>query len=302
MRIGALFPTIAFGTDSSAMRDYAQAAEDLGYTHLQTWEHVAGAGPTHPAMAGDSTLADLQEPFVLFGYLAGLTRRIEFATGVLVLPQRQTVLVAKQAAQVDVLSGGRLRLGVGVGWVEPEFAALNADFRTRGRRIEEQIAVLRALFTQEVVTFHGHWHHIEALGIRPQPLQRPIPIWLGGSADATLRRVAAMGDGWLPLLEPGEEARAAIAQLHAYARAAGRNPQSVGIEALVTTAKAGSLHEQSTDRKTPEELRREVAAWEDLGATHLTVNTMGAADLSSPQAHIEALRHFKEEVGLARPV
>lgn len=302
MRIGVLFPTTQFGTDAGAIREYAQAAEDLGYAHLLTWEHVAGADLTHrTATSGDSMLVDIHEPFVLFGYLANVTRRIEFVTGVLALPQRQTVLVAKQAAQVDVLSGGRLRLGAGVGWVEAEFAALNADFRTRGRRIEEQIAVLRAFFMQDVVTFHGQWHHIEAMGIRPRPIQRPIPIWLGGSVDATLRRVATMGDGWFPLFEPGAAAQEAIARLRHYAVEAGRDPQSLGIEAHVTIAKTESLHKASTNRKTPDELRDEIAAWEALGATHLTVNTMLAADLTSPQAHIEAIRWFKEEVGWPRP-
>jgi probable F420-dependent oxidoreductase len=296
MRIGVLFPTNEITTDPSAIRDYAQAAEDLGYTHLETWDHVAGADLTHRLdWDGPGTLRDFHEPFVLFGYLASVTRRIDFVTGVLVLPQRQTVLVAKQAAQVDVLCGGRLRLGVGVGWVEPEFQALNEDFRTRGQRIEEQIAVLRALFTQEAVTFHGRWHHIEAMGIKPRPIQQPIPIWLGGDVDATMRRVAAMGDGWLPLLEPGEEARAAIAQLRAYTRDAERDPRSLGIEVYVTIAKTGSLHETSRNRKSPDEWRREVAVWEELGATHLTVNTMEAG-LASPQAHIDTIRRFKEEV------
>jgi probable F420-dependent oxidoreductase len=302
MHIGVNFPLIGISADASAIRDYAQATEDLGYAYLQTWEHVAGADLTHrPTWVGPNTLGDIHEPFVLFGFLAGVTRRIELVTGVLALPQRQTVLVAKQAAEVDVLSGGRLRLGVGVGWAEPEFAALNEDFRTRGQRIEEQIAVLRALFMQDVVTLHGRWHHIEAMGIRPRPIQRPIPIWLGGGVDATLRRVAAMGDGWFPLLEPGEAARAAIGQLQAYAREAGRDPRSLGISVYLPITKIGWIHDRSTDLKTPDELRREVAAWEELGVTHLTLDTV-AAGLASPQAHIEALRHFKEEVGLPRQV
>jgi probable F420-dependent oxidoreductase len=193
MRIGVVFPTLELA-DPGAVREYAQAAEDLGYAHLTAWEHVVGADlSTRPDWTGPATLQRIHEPLVLFGYLAALTHRLELVTGVLALPQRQTVLVAKQAAEVDVLSGGRLRLGVGLGWVEPEFRALNENFTDRGRRIQEQIAVLRALFTQEVVTFHGRWHDLDAIGIAPLPT-RPIPIWIGGQADAALRRVAALVD------------------------------------------------------------------------------------------------------------
>jgi probable F420-dependent oxidoreductase len=286
MRIGVVFPQTEITADPGAVRDYARAAEDLGYTHLLAYDHVVGADTAQrPNWRGPYTMhSQFHEPFVLFSYLAGLTRRLEFITGVLILPQRQTVLVAKQAAEVDVLSGGRFRLGVGIGWNAVEYEALGQDFTNRGRRSEEQIAVLRALFTQESVTFHGRWHTIEAAGINPLPVQRPIPIWLGGTVEAMLERVGRIGDGWLPQGPPNEAARAAIERIRAVAAAAGRDPTSIGIEARVSIA--GS---------TPDDWRRAAAGWQALGATHLGVNTMNAG-LPSPQAHIEAIRRFKDAV------
>lgn len=286
MRIGVVFPQTEITADPVAVRDYAQAAEELGYTHLLAYDHVVGADITHrPAWRGPYTSHTLfHEPFVLFGYLAGLTRRLAFVTGVIILSQRQTVLVAKQAAEVDVLCGGRFRLGIGIGWNEVEYQALNENFADRGRRSEEQIAVLRALFTEEAVTFHGRWHHIEAAGINPLPVQRPIPVWLGGEVEATLRRVGAMGDGWFPQSPPNAAARAAIARVHAYAREAGRDPGSIGIEARL-----------SIGGSTPADWVRTVETWRVIGATHLGVNTMNAG-LSSPQAHIDAIRRFREAV------
>jgi probable F420-dependent oxidoreductase len=198
MRIGIVFPQYEIGTDPAAIRDFAQAAEGIGYHHLLASEHVLGAstaarpdwrrpyGDTHRAYTDED---QFHEPLVLFGFLAGLTRRIELVTGILILPQRQTALVAKQAAEIDVLSGGRLRLGVGLGWNAVEYEALGMDFRTKARRIEEQIALLRALWTQPVVDFAGEWDRIPAAGINPLPVQRPIPIWLGGGTDTVEDKV-----------------------------------------------------------------------------------------------------------------
>ncbi|MGH6954550.1 MAG: LLM class F420-dependent oxidoreductase, partial [Alphaproteobacteria bacterium] len=222
------------------------------------------------------------EPFVLFGFLAAVTTRIELMTGVLVLPQRQTVLVAKQAAEVDVLSGGRLRLGIGVGVKPDESEALGTSFRDRGRRSEEQIEVLRALWTKELVTFRGKWHRITDAGLNPLPVQRPIPIWFGGHADAVLRRVARMGDGWIPLFAPDDAGRAEVEKMRGYARAAGRDSSTIGLESWVTIAD-----------KPPATWLDEARAWRALGATHLSVNTMRAG-LVTPRAHIDAIRRFKE--------
>ena len=203
-------------------------------------------------------------------------------TGVLILSQRQTALVAKQAAEVDVLTGGRLRLGIGTGWNAVEYEALGEDFHNRGRRSEEQIEVMRALWTGDLVTFDARWHKITDAGINPLPVQRPIPVWFGGMDERVLRRTARIGDGWLPQFQPGEEARAMLARLQDYAREAGRDPNDIGIEGRIGIA-GGS----------PEEWAAQVSAWRGLGATHLSVNTMGAG-LSSPDGHIDAVRRFKE--------
>jgi probable F420-dependent oxidoreductase len=286
MRIGVVFPQNEITEDPVAVREYAQTTEGLGYTHLVTYDHVVGADTrTRPDWSGPYTHKSLfHEPLVLYGYLAGLTEQLELVTGVLILPQRQTVLVAKQAAEVDVLTRGRFRLGVGIGWNYVEYQALGMDFGNRGKRSEEQIEVLRALFTQESVTFHGRWHTIDAAGINPLPVQRPIPIWIGGGSEATLRRVARIGDGWFPQLPPDEKAREAIEKIHQYARELGRDPSSIGIEARLNYA-----------RQTPDDWRRDLEAWESLGATHLSINTMRAG-LEGPAAHMEAIRRFKEAV------
>lgn len=285
MRIGVTLPQLEITADPIAVRDYAQAAEDLGFTHLLAYDHVVGADLTErPDWRGPYSVDSLfHEPFVLFGYLAGLTRTLDFVTGIIILPQRQAVLVAKQAAEVDVLSGGRFRLGVGIGWNEVEYQALNEDFTNRGRRSEEQIRVLKALFSERTVTFHGRWHHIEQAGLNPMPVQRPIPIWLGGGSDATLRRIADLGDGWFPQYRP-EEARAAVDRLHAAFEAVGRDPATVGIEARVSTSSG-----------TPDDWARAVENWRQAGATHLAVNTMGQG-LSGAQQHIDAIRRFKEAI------
>jgi len=283
MRYGVVFPQTEIGKDPSAIRDFAQAAEELGYHHLLAYDHVVGANPaSRPGWRPPYTYKDtFHEPFVLFGYLAGLTKRIELVTGVIILPQRQTVLVAKQAAALDVLSGGRLRLGIGIGWNPVEYEALGENFKNRGRRSEEQVEVMRKLWTQELVTFEGEWYKITDAGLNPLPIQRPIPIWFGGGHDQTLRRVARLGDGWFPLLGPDDKCRAMIEKIRAYTREAGRDPRSVGIESRIMVGQGS-----------PEQWTKEIQAWKELGATHVTANTMKAG-LSSPSGHVEAIRRFR---------
>ncbi len=283
MRYGVVFPQTEIGKDPSAIRDFAQAAEELGYHHLLAYDHVVGANPaSRPGWRPPYTYKDtFHEPFVLFGYLAGLTKRIELATGVIILPQRQMVLVAKQAAALDVLSGGRLRLGIGIGWNPVEYEALGENFKNRGRRSEEQVEVMRKLWTQELVTFEGEWHKITDAGLNPLPIQQPIPIWFGGGHDQTLRRVARLGDGWFPLLGPDDKCRAMIEKIRAYTHEAGRDPRSVGIEGRIMIG-----------QDSPEQWTKEIQAWKELGATHVTANTMKAG-LSSPSGHVEAIRRFR---------
>ena len=287
MKIGVVFPQTEIGADPAAVRDYAQATEQMGFHHLLAFDHVLGANvASRPGWTGAYRHTDMfHEPFVLFGYLAGITESIELVSGVIILPQRQTALVAKQAAAVDVLSGGRLRLGVGIGWNTVEYEALGEDFHNRGRRSEEQVEVMRALWSQDLVTLDRRWHKITDAGINPLPVQRPIPVWLGGSADQVLRRIARMGDGWFPLFPPDDEGRGAVERMRGYARDAGRDPDDIGIESWFSVRSGG-----------PEEWAGFVEKWDDIGATHLSLNTMGAG-LNSPDAHIEAIGRYREAAG-----
>ena len=289
MLVGAVFPQLEIGHDPVAIRDWAQAVEAMGYAHILVYEHVLGfrdepapsvLGPLVPEVT-------IYEPFVLFGYLAGVTRRVGLTAGIVVLPQRQTVLVAKQAAVADVLSGGRLQLGVGVGRVINEYRALNENYRNRGKRIEEQIAVLRALWTQQVVTFHGRWHQLDAAGMSPLPVQRPIPMWIGGMSEPAMRRAAILSDGWLTaLMAPDDAARQKIEEFRGYVEAAGRAPHAVGLDVHMAL------------RSAPEGRWGEYAeAWRELGVTHISVDTQRAG-FASPSEHIAALRRVGETLAL----
>ena len=284
MKVGVVFPQTEITADPTAVKDYAQASEDLGFAHLLAYDHVLGANPaSRPDWRAPYSHLDMfHEPFVLFGFLAGLTKRIELVTGIIILPQRQTVLVAKQAAALDVLSKGRLRLGIGIGWNAVEYEALGEDFKNRGRRSEEQVDVLRKLWTQQLVTYNGQWHKITDAGINPLPVQRPIPLWFGGTDERALRRLAKLGDGWFPQMGPDEKCQAAIEKIRAYAKEAGRDPDQIGIE--------GRMH---YDKGSAETWVKELEAWKKLGATHVSLNTMKAG-LTSPAAHIEAIRRFQK--------
>jgi probable F420-dependent oxidoreductase len=283
------------GTDPGAIREYAEAAESLGYSHLRMGDHVLGANAaSRPGWPGPYDHTHLwHEPLTLFGYLAGITEKIELVSSVLILPQRQTALVAKQAAEVDFLSGGRLRLGIGVGWNDVEYEALGEDFHSRGLRIEEQIDVMRALWTQELVTFEGRWHKITDAGLNPMPVHRPIPVWIGGGPGSTgststagtervLRRVARKADGWFPSLGLQDGVEAVIARLHEYVRSEGRDPLDVGIEGSV-----------SLDDQGPDIWVQRALEWKGAGATHLSVYTLGFGFTSLSQ-HIASMRLFQE--------
>jgi probable F420-dependent oxidoreductase len=289
VKIGVTFPQTEIGSDPVVLRDYTQAAEDLGYDYLLAYDHVLGAQPGNRPEGWRGVYnheSNFHEPFTLFAYLAGVTNSIEFVSGIIILPQRQTALVAKQAAEVDVLSGGRLRLGVALGWNMVEYEALNQDFTNRGRRISEQIEVMRLLWTQELVDYTGKWHRLDRVGIKPLPVQRPIPVWIGGMSEVVLKRLARIGDGWFPQFNPTDPtAKDTMERLHGYIRAAGRKTEDVGIDGRV-----------SIGNTNPEDWAAAVEAWRDLGATHVGVNTMNSGQ-TSPRAHIEAIRRFKESVG-----
>jgi probable F420-dependent oxidoreductase len=261
------------------VRAYAQAMQQLGYQHLMAYDHVLGADPANrPGWSGYTIDSLFHEPMVLFGYLAGVAPGLELVTGVIILPQRQAALVAKQAAEIDVLTGGKLRLGVGIGWNAVEYEGLGMDFRNRGRRLEEQIALMRRLWTEPAVSFEGKYHKVTAAGIKPPPVQRPIPLWIGASAEPALKRAAEIADGFFPQrpLEGGWPAT--MEKMHGWMRAAGRDPAQFGIDARVN---AGS--------GTPDEWHTVAGEWRELGATHLSVNTMNGG-LRGPDAHVERLR------------
>lgn len=266
MKVGVVFPQTEIGHDEAAVREFGQAAETMGFASLMAYDHVLGAGTrTRPNWGGAYSIdSSFHEVFTLFSYLAALTSSIELVTGVLVLPQRQTALVAKQAAAIDILSRGRLRLGVGIGWNAVEFEALNEDFHTRGKRMEEQITVLRALWTQREVTFEGRWHHIDHAGLWPMPVQQPIPIWIGGTADVAIERAARLADGFLPNGQLNPRHKAQIALLRRELAANGRDPDHFPIEARITLA-----------GKDPGAWRAQAEGWKELGATSLALNVMG---------------------------
>ena len=280
MKIGIVFPQTEIGDDPDVVANYAQSVEALGYDHLLAFDHVLGAGRgTRPDWQGPYDSESLfHEPMVLYGYLAGLTTTLELVTAVLILPQRQTALVAKQAACVDVLSRGRLRLGIGTGWNDVEYQALGENFHDRGRRSEEQIDLLRALWADPTITFDGRWHTIVDAGLKPLPGARSIPVWLGGMADAVIERVGRLADGWFPFFNPDLSGQ--IARMHEHAKAAGRDPASIGIEVMQGMNVTAD----------------QVKALQDLGVTHVAVTTMNQ-NLEGAGGHLDAVKRAYDVLG-----
>jgi probable F420-dependent oxidoreductase len=277
MRIGVVFPQTELGGDVGAVRVYAQGAESLGFTHVLAYDHVVGADPAvYPGWDGPYDLhTTFHEPFVLFGYVAAVTS-LELVTGIIIAPQRQTALLAKQAAEVDLLSGGRFRLGLGIGWNKVEYDALGQDFRTRGRRLDEQIGLLRRLWTEESVTFDGTFDHIKGAGLAPLPVQRPIPVWLGAQSPVAYRRVGRVADGWFPQISPGPQLDEALSVVAVAATEAGRDPATIAMEGRVNWRGDDGL------------LGDRLGQWQRAGATHASVNTMGAG-LATVDEHLSAL-------------
>ncbi|HEV2360742.1 MAG TPA: LLM class F420-dependent oxidoreductase [Acidimicrobiales bacterium] len=278
MRVGVVFPQTEIGTDRGAIRAYADGVQELGYQHILAYDHVLGADTTvHTGWQGPYDLeTTFHEPMVLFGYLAAFTI-VELVTGIIILPQRQTALVAKQAAEVDLLSGGRLRLGVAIGWNHVEYASLGEDFSTRGARLEEQVSLLRRLWTEESVTFEGRFDRIEGAGICPLPLQRPIPLWFGASSPQALRRAGRLSDGFFPQVPPGERLDEALAHVAEGARDAGRDPSEIGME-----GRMGVGHRDVA------KIERHLTGWREAGASHVSFNTMGFG-LHGVDGHLAAL-------------
>ena len=288
MQIGVVFPQTEIGADPGAIRAYAQRVEELGFTHLLAYDHVLGADPAvHAPWTGPYDVdTTFHEPFVLYGYLAGICS-LELVTGIIILPQRQTALVAKQAAEVDLLTGGRFRLGIGLGWNAVEYEALGKNFADRGRRMAEQVGLMRQLWTQRTVTYQGVDETVTGAGLAPLPVQRPIPVWFGAASEPAYRRVGRLADGWFPQMPPDsrlEEARQVIA--HA-ATEVGRDPAAIGTEGRVSWRGAETLVDH-------------VGRWRAAGASHVSVNTMGAG-LGSVAGHLDALTEAAEALHLTRP-
>ena len=283
MQISAWFPTRDIGTDPVRIRDWAQAAEELGYDHIEVPDHVFGATARDGWSPRYNEQDAFHETFVTLGFLAGVTTTIGLASGVLILPQRQTGVVAKQATQVDILSGGRLRLGVGVGWNHVEYEALNEDWKSRGTRQREQVEVLKKLWCDDLVTYQGRFHQFTEVNITPRPVQRPIPVWFGGSSDAVVKRAAQIGDGWMPIMAPDHEAEAKLEQLRNHLSDCGRDASAFGIEGWLRMDKAD-----------PDEWSVAAEGWRKLGADIVMLYPMYRIPNFDDQ--IETLRRFKEVV------
>jgi probable F420-dependent oxidoreductase len=278
MQIGAVFPQTEIGGDVSAVRAYGEAVEELGFRHILAYDHVVGADPAvHQGWSGPYDIATtFHEPFVLFGYLAAVTS-VELVTGIIILPQRQTVLVAKQAAEVDLLTRGRFRLGVGLGWNAVEYEALGKSFGDRGRRLGEQIILLRRLWTERSVTHHGPDDTVTGAGLAPLPIQRPIPVWIGAVSEPAYRRIGRLADGWFPQVRPGENLDRALAVIARAAEDAGRDPAKIGMEGRI-----------GWDPVDHDRFVRQAERWRAAGATHLGINTMSVG-LATVDDHIDAL-------------
>jgi probable F420-dependent oxidoreductase len=278
MQIGVVFPQTEIGADAGAVRAYGQRVEELGFTHILAYDHVVGADPqVHAPWRGPYDVhSTFHEPLVLYGYLAGLTA-LELVTGIIILPQRQTALAAKQAAEVDLLTGGRLRFGVGLGWNAVEYEALDKDFSNRGRRLEEQVTLLRRLWTEQTVTFAGEYERVTGAGLAPLPVQRPIPVWFGAQSARAFGRAGRLADGWFPQMQPGPRLDEARTLVDSAAREAGRDPAALGMEGRVSWASDGV-----------EGAVAAVGRWNAAGATHVSVNTMNAG-LGGVDGHLAAL-------------
>lgn len=286
LTLGAVLPTTEIDADPSAIRDFAQAVEAMGFEHLLIYDHVLGADiSVHTDLAGAPYTKDtpFHEIFVTLGFIAAATERLKLATAVVVLPQRQTALAAKQVAQLAVLSGNRFRLGIGSGWNHVEYEALGENFRNRGRRQEEQVELMRRLWTEEVVDFDGEFHKVTAAGIAPRPTA-PIEVWFGGQAEPQLRRCARIGDGWFPVTPPTPEAAEQMERIRGYLREADRDPASFGVEPQAQF-RGGN----------PELWRSHLQSWEEIGATAISIATMNAG-LETTDDHINAAREYREAV------
>ena len=283
MQIGAIYPQTELAPDPGTVRAYVRGVEALGFGHVLVYDHVVGADPAaYPGWNGPYDIdTTFHEPFVFFGHLAAITE-MELVTGIIIAPQRQTALLAKQAAEVDILTKGRFRLGIGVGWNMVEYETLGQEFGTRGRRQAEQIGLLRRFWTERAVDHDGEFDHVKGAGIAPLPVQRPIPIWMGGNSPAAFRRIGRTADGWFPMFSPNERLAEARRHIEEGAAEAGRDPSGIGMEGRI---RAG------------EDAARHTGKWREAGATHVTVDTMRAG-YEGVAGHLSALEQTAKAIGL----
>ena len=282
MKFGAILPQYEMSSSIDDVRKFMLSVEEMGYDFVLAYDHVLGANPEREGgWQGPYTHEhQFHEVFTLFSYAAAITTKLEFATGILILPQRQTALVAKQATQVDLFSKGRLRLGIGVGWNQVELEGLGEDFSTRGKRSSEQVEVLKLLWQNELVTYDGEFHKIDDAGLNPLPIQRPIPVWFGGGADAVLKRMARLGDGWMPGGMAIDIASARLEKIHGYLREEGRDPSEFGVDPFIPLSRINENEQLAY-----------VEQWQELGATHASVVTMGAG-YTAVDEHLNELEKF----------
>ncbi len=288
MQFGVVYPQNETESSRASVAHFARIVEALGYRHVLAYDHVLGANPDRPGgWRGPYTYQDaFLEPLVLYSFMTAVTRRLGFVTGIIIAPQRETALLAKQAATLDVLCQGRLRLGLGVGWNRVEYEALGQDFHQRGRRLDEQVELLRRLWTEPLLHFDGDFHVVSDAGLNPLPLQRPIPRWFGGHSESALARIARVGDGWIPTYAYPRDAAPALAKLDDFLAQHGRRRSDLGLEVMIR-----ARHHE------PAEWPDLAAAWAEVGATHLAFNTLGAG-FARPAEHLSAMAAFARAVGL----
>lgn len=283
MKFGIVFPQTEIGSDPDDIARFAQAVEEAGFDHLLAYEHVLGANTaSRPNWSGPYTSESMfHEPFVLFGFLSAIVSRLEFVTGIVILPQRQTALVAKQSACLDIISRGRFRLGIGTGWNDVEYEALGENFHNRGKRSEEQIDLMRKLWSEDSITYQGKWHKITDAGLNPLPINKSIPLWLGGTAPQVIDRVARMGDGWFPFFNPNLKSQ--IDLVKERAAEVGRNPDEIGIECILPVGEMGSNE------------RDRIKLCSDIGVTHVSAVTMGHG-FKSVREQVNAVKRYGDDV------
>jgi probable F420-dependent oxidoreductase len=289
VKIGVVFPQTEIGAGAASIKRYAEGVEQLGFSHLLAYDHVLGADPAvHQGWSGPYDIrTTFHEPMVLFGYLAGVTS-LELVSGIIILPQRQTALVAKQASEIDLLTGGHFRLGVGLGWNPVEYEALGQNFANRGTRVVEQVTLLRRLWTEQTVTHESAHEKVTGAGLAPLPIQRPIPIWFGAHLPVALRRAGRLADGWFPQVQPGPDLDRVRAIVERGAVEAGRDPATLGMEGRVTWGGGGV-----------QPVVELIERWRGAGASHVSINTMGSG-LGPVDGHLSALRAVADALGIVR--